>query len=57
MSHGGDKRSRHLAIRCYKLKQEGLSLKEISDLVGIDKEKVKNRLELGERLLTLNEGD
>lgn len=51
---GTTKRSHALAIRCYKLRQEGLSLGEIAKLVGIDKEKVRNRIILGERLLTAN---
>lgn len=50
---GAEKRSHALAIRCYNLRQEGYSLSEIALIVGIEKEKVKNRIKLGERLLTV----
>ena len=48
-----EKRSHSLAIRCYKLRQEGLSLSEISEMTGIDRDKVYSRIILGERLESL----
>lgn len=48
---GANKRSQALAIRCYNLRQEGLTLSEIAELVGIDRDKVHTRVELGERLV------
>jgi len=48
-----EKRSQDLAMRCYKLRQEGLTISEISELVGIDREKVYARIQLGERLISL----
>ena len=50
-----NKRSQHLAIRCAKLREEGLTLSEIANLVGIEKDKVNTRIELGKRLLSLGE--
>ena len=52
---GAHKRSQHLAIRCAKLRAEGLTLSEIAELVGIDKDKVNTRIELGKRLISLGE--
>lgn len=52
---GALKRSQHLAIRCAKLREEGLTLSEIAKLVGIEKDKVNTRIELGKRLLSLGE--
>lgn len=50
MSKNGEKRSQSLAIRCYRLRQEGFSISEITALVGIDRDKVYTRIVLGERL-------
>jgi hypothetical protein len=47
---GANKRSQALAVRCYNLRQEGLTLTEISGLVGLDRDKVYTRIILGERL-------
>lgn len=52
---GGLKRSQHLAIRCALLREEGLTLSEIAKLVGIEKDRVNTRIELGKRLLSLGE--
>lgn len=49
------KRSQHLAVRCAKLREEGLTLYEIANLVGIEKDKVNTRIELGKRLISLGE--
>jgi len=53
MSHNAEKRSQALAIRCYKLREEGLTISEIADLVGIDRAKVFTRIILGKRLKSL----
>lgn len=52
---GALKRSQHLAIRCAKLREEGYALSEIANLVGIEKDKVTTRIELGKRLISLGE--
>lgn len=59
---GAQKRSRAQAIRCYNLRQERLfsftepfTLSRIADIVCIDKEKVRARILLGERLVSLGE--
>ena len=52
---GAQKRSHAIAIRCYKLRQEGFTLSQIADIVCIDKEKVRARILLGERLVSLGE--
>lgn len=44
------KRSQALAIRCYRLRQQGLSLSEISEITGVERDKVYSRIILGERL-------
>lgn len=51
------KRSHAQAIRCYNLRQEGFTLSQIADIVCIDKEKVRDRILLGERLSQLGEKD
>lgn len=53
---GAQKRSRALALRCYNLRQEGFTLSQIADIVCIDKEKVRVRILLGQRLVQLGEG-
>ena len=50
---GAKKRSDALSIRCYNLRNQGLTLTEIAEIVGIDKEKVRVRIILGERLVSL----
>lgn len=50
---GAEKRSHALAKRCARLRQEGMSLQAIADLVGIQKDQVPARIALGERLLSL----
>lgn len=47
------KRSQALAIRCYRLREQGLSLAEIAEMTGVDRDKVYNRIILGERLESL----
>lgn len=59
---GAQKRSHAQAIRCYNLRQERLfsftepfTLSQIADIVCIDKEKIRARILLGERLLDAKE--
>ena len=52
---GAQKRSHALAIRCYNLRQEGYTLSQIAEIVCIGKEKVRGRILLGERLVSLGE--
>lgn len=54
---GAQKRSNALAIRCYKLRQEGYTLSQIADLTGLERDKVAGRIALGERLLSLESDD
>lgn len=54
---GSQKRSNALAIRCYKLRQEGCTLSQIADLAGLERDKVAARIALGERLLSLETDD
>lgn len=48
-----EKRSQALAIRCYKLREQGFSLSEIAEITGIERDKVYTRIVLGERLESL----
>ena len=52
---GAHKRGQHLAIRCAKLRREGLSLSEVALATGIKKEQANAKIILGERLLSLEE--
>lgn len=52
---GAHKRGQQLAIRCAKLRREGVSLSEIARLTSINKEQVNAKVTLGERLLSLVE--
>ncbi|WP_430444869.1 MAG: hypothetical protein ACQZ2J_27660 [Pseudomonas piscis] len=52
---GAHKRGQQLAIRCAKLRREGLSLSEVAELTGIRKEQANAKIILGERLLSLVE--
>lgn len=52
---GAQKRSHAQAIRCYNLRQEGYTLSQIADIVCIDKQKVRARILLGQRLVQLGE--
>lgn len=47
------RRSQALAVRCYRLREQGLSLSEIVEITGVDRDKVYNRIILGERLESL----
>lgn len=50
---GAEKRSHAQAKRCARLRNEGMTLRAIAELVGIEKKQVLARIELGERLLSL----
>lgn len=50
---GAQKRSQAVAIRCAKLREEGLSLSAISGLTGIPRDQVRARIALGKRLLSM----
>ncbi len=52
---GSALRSQNLAKRCARLYAEGCTLSEIADITGIDREKIKTRIELGQRLISLEE--
>ncbi|WP_178116148.1 hypothetical protein [Pseudomonas sp. LD120] len=52
---GAHKRGQQLAIRCAKLRREGLSLSEVAQATGIKKEQANAKITLGERLLSLIE--
>lgn len=52
MSGGASaKRAHAVAKRAAKLRRDGLSLGQIAEATGIDRDKVAARIELGERLL------
>lgn len=50
---GAQKRSQALAIRCAKLRAEGLSLSDISEITGVPRDRVRDRITLGERLISM----
>ncbi|MCE4056327.1 hypothetical protein Q7O56_20215 [Pseudomonas protegens] len=50
---GAKKRQQAAAKRCARLRQQGLTLGQIADVTGVDREKVAARITLGERLLSL----
>lgn len=51
MSSGQDQRNRAIARRAYKLKQQGLTSRQISDAIGKKPEQVKGLVSLGQRLI------
>ena len=50
---GAVKRSHALAIRCAKLRREGFTLTEISEITRVNRGSVAKRIQLGERLLSI----
>ena len=50
------KRAHAVAMRCAKLRRDGMPLGAISEATGVDRSKVSARIELGERLLSLTSG-
>lgn len=48
---GAQKRSHAIAIRCAKLRAQGMTLGEIAKATGIDRDKIKARIDLGQRLI------
>lgn len=45
----------YLAIRCAKLRREGLPPTEVALIAGVDRERVAAKIKLGEWLLSLRE--
>lgn len=54
MGSGYDQRQRVTARLAANLRREGRSLSEIAKATGIPKDKVPDRIKLGERLLSLD---
>lgn len=52
MSSGQDERNRALARRAYKLKQQGLTTRQIAESIGKKPASIKGLVSLGERLLS-----
>jgi len=52
---GATKRRHALSIRCARLRADGLSLSEISEITGVPRDRVRSRIVLGERLMSLEE--
>gem|GEM_PF-3112235 len=50
---GAKKRQQAAAKRCARLRDQGLTLGQIADITGIDRDKVAARITLGERLISL----
>lgn len=50
---GYEKRRRADAIRAAKMAQEGATHRQIADAIGVDVKQAKSRIELGERLMSL----
>lgn len=49
------KRAHAVAKRAARLRRDGLSLTQVAEVTEIPREQVKSRIELGERLLQLEE--
>jgi len=52
---GVDKRARALAIQIAKLRRQGMTNRQIAEIVGIDVKRVPSKVDIGERLLSLVE--
>ena len=52
---GYEKRRRADAIRAAKMAQHGSTHRQIADAINVDVKQVKSRIELGERLMSLEE--
>ena len=52
---GVDKRARALAIQIAKLRRQGMTNRQIAEIVGIDVKRVPSKADIGERLLSLVE--
>lgn len=52
---GVDKRARALAIQIAKLRREGMTNRQIAEIVGVDVKRVPSKVDIGERLLSLAE--
>lgn len=51
---GSEKRSQDLARRVYQLRADGISVKQVAELVGVHKGRVRTLQILGERLMQVN---
>lgn len=51
MSSGQDQHNRAIARRAFKLKQQGLTSRQIADAIGKKPEQVKGLVSLGQRLI------
>lgn len=56
MSIGSKVRQQQNAKRCAKLRRQGLTLGQIAEATGIERERIATRITLGERLLSIEEG-
>ena len=52
---GVDKRARALAIQIAKLRRQGMTNRQIAEIVGVDVKRVPSKVDIGERLLSLAE--
>ena len=52
---GVDKRARALAVQIAKLRRQGMTNRQIAEIVGIDVKRVPSKVDIGERLLSLVE--
>ncbi|WP_177330216.1 hypothetical protein [Pseudomonas sp. PH1b] len=50
---GAKKRQQAAAKRCARLRQQGLTLGQIAEITGVERERVATRITLGERLISL----
>lgn len=48
-----EKRRHAVAKRCAKLKRDGLTHSQIAEATGVDRDVLHSRIQLGERLLSL----
>jgi hypothetical protein len=54
MGSGADKRQHMTAMRAARMRREGFTLTEIANATGIARDRVAKRIELGERLISLD---
>lgn len=54
---GAAKRKQADALRAYRASQEGMTHREIAELIGTKPDQVKSAIERGERIASLNESD
>lgn len=51
---GSEKRSQAMARRVYQLRADGISVKQVAELVGVHKGRIRTLQILGERLMQVN---